>query len=173
MSCDAWRILNPRHQHVVLLYLYISASFPFGAHGEILCDHSYHCEGNPSFWQLPAPRCRPYVRGNAASNPSVRAIDSAQLTLTRLGLGEAPSRCLLCCSCPFLIFWPSFSLLCYLIASFFLRLCLPDDTVSVPSDQVLLLQHSAFCRLCCCLQKKKVDGKRAVIKPSVSTVAAA
>lgn len=35
----------------------------------ILCDYPYHCEGNPSFWQLSLSRCGPYVQAMAASKP--------------------------------------------------------------------------------------------------------
>lgn len=38
----------------------------------ILCDYSYHCEGNPSFWQLSASRCCPYVQAMAVSKSFCR-----------------------------------------------------------------------------------------------------
>ena len=35
----------------------------------ILCDYPYHCEGNPSFWQLSLSCCWPYVQAMATSKP--------------------------------------------------------------------------------------------------------
>lgn len=42
---------------------------PYCYYERILCDYPYHCDGNPSFWQLPGSCWWPYVQAMAASKP--------------------------------------------------------------------------------------------------------
>lgn len=55
--------------HLSLCCNSLATVCPYCCYERILCDYPYHCEGNPSFWQLSVSCCRPYVQAMAVSKP--------------------------------------------------------------------------------------------------------